>query len=176
VREWRKKIAVVLENSDTFSSPSTFGIFPLHTHRDALAIDMKRHAWSERQIIAQTSFFVYQNQSSFSDGLIGFDRQRRKFVLLSASYSTRVSTPSPQSAVQVSISIDGSGHLCDGAHSATLSNCETLTCRTRVRKSRANRMNFFIARLISRLSMFSWHGFENGWEHIPFDLLRWENF
>jgi len=50
-------------------------------------------AWSERQIIAWTSFSVYQNQSGFGGGLIGFDRQRRKFVLLSASHSTRVSTP-----------------------------------------------------------------------------------
>jgi len=34
--------------------------------------------WSERQIIVITSFSIYQSQSSFGGGLIGFDRQRRK--------------------------------------------------------------------------------------------------
>jgi len=33
---------------------------------------------------------VYQSQSGFGGGLSGFDRQRRKFALLSASHSTRV--------------------------------------------------------------------------------------
>jgi len=42
----------------------------------------------------------------FDGGLIGFDRQRRKFVLLSASHSTRVSAPTT--------SISGPGLHVDG--------------------------------------------------------------
>jgi len=37
---------------------------------------------SERQIIVITSFSVYQSQSGFGGGLIGFDRQRRKLLKL----------------------------------------------------------------------------------------------
>jgi len=40
-----------------------------------------------------------------------FGRHRRKFVLLSASHSTSVSTPPPQSAVQVSMSMDSTQKL-----------------------------------------------------------------
>jgi len=51
--------------------------------------------WSggSRDTRVRTSFSVYQSQSGFGGGLIRFDRQRRKFLQLSASNSTRVSTP-----------------------------------------------------------------------------------
>jgi len=47
-------------------------------------------------------------KSGFDRDLIGFDRQRRKFLQLSASHSTRVSIPTT--------SISGPGLHVDGQH------------------------------------------------------------
>jgi len=38
------------------------------------------------------NFLLYQSQSDFGGGLIGFDRQRKKLLQLSASHSTRIFT------------------------------------------------------------------------------------